>query len=115
MRQSEFKMRYDPELAKFTKHHIYGKGVKSKSFGLKMLGKKKKSTENIVKAIVAAAAARKEQSGKKAGDKVVKTLSKEKAPAKKVTFKNPTPAKKVLTRQQINNRVNQIMSWGKTI
>ena len=37
-------MRYDPELGKCTKYHIYGKGVKSafKSFGSKMLGKKKK-------------------------------------------------------------------------
>lgn len=64
---------------------------------------------------MAAAAARKEQSAKKAGDKIVKTLSKEKAPAKKVTFKNPTPAKKVMTRQQISNRVNQIMSGEKII
>ena len=62
---------------------------------------------------MAAAAVRKEQSGKTAGDKIVKMLSKEKAPTKKVT--NPTPAKKVMTRQQINNRVNQIMSGGKII
>ena len=27
MRQSEFKTRYDPELGRFTRQHIYGEGV----------------------------------------------------------------------------------------
>ena len=27
MRQSEFKKRYDPELGRFTRQHIYGEGV----------------------------------------------------------------------------------------
>ena len=27
MKQSEFKKRYDPELGRFTRQHIYGEGV----------------------------------------------------------------------------------------
>ena len=27
MRQSEFKRKYDPELGKYTKQHIYGEGI----------------------------------------------------------------------------------------
>ena len=42
---------------------------------------------------------------KKAGDKIVKMLSREKLPT--------TPKK--MTRQEINNRVLQIMSGGKII
>ena len=40
-RQSEFKKKYDPELERYTKQHIYGEGVMDvfKSFGLKLFGK----------------------------------------------------------------------------
>lgn len=47
MRQSEFKMKFDPELSHFTKHHIwgnhtiYGEGVES--FVKNKLSKKKSS------------------------------------------------------------------------
>ena len=27
MRQSEFKRKYDPEMGKYTKQHIYGEGI----------------------------------------------------------------------------------------
>ena len=27
MRQSEFKRKYDPEIGKYTKQHIYGEGI----------------------------------------------------------------------------------------
>ena len=27
MRQSEFKKKYDPEMGKYTKQHIYGEGI----------------------------------------------------------------------------------------
>lgn len=130
MRQSEFKMKFDPELGYFTKQHIYGEGVRS--FIKKKLSKKKSPTPagssapagSIDKKLVAEAAALKvQQKNKKAGDEIAKLLSKEKhqskAPArtavrtavstlvKKVTFKEPP---KRMTRQQINNRVNQIMT-----
>ena len=126
IRQSEFKLKFDPEIGRFTKQHvwsgspIYGEGIKSafKSIGTKVLGKKsKKNSKSIDKTLVARAAEVViEQRGKKAGDKIVKMLSKGAAPskaAKKVTF--GSPLHKVMTRQERNNRVNQIMSGGKII
>lgn len=126
MRQSEFKMKFDPELGHFTKHHIwdnhtfYGEGVRS--FIKNKLSKKKNPAPagSIDKRLVAEAAALKvQQKNKKAGDEIAKLLSKEKhqsktparTPVKKVTFKEPP---KRMTRQQINNRVNQIMT-GKRV
>lgn len=132
MRQSEFKMKFDPELGHFTKHHIwdnhtvYGEGVRS--FIKNKLSKKKNPAPagssapagSIDKKLVAEAAALKvQQKNKKAGDEIAKLLSKEKhqsktparTPVKKVTFKEPP---KRMTRQQINNRVNQIMT-GKRV
>ena len=40
MRQSEFKKRYDPELGRFTRQHIYGEGVIDvfKNTGAKVIG-----------------------------------------------------------------------------
>lgn len=127
MRQSEFKMKFDPELGHFTKQHIYGEGVRS--FIKNKLSKKKSPAPagSIDKKLVAEAAALKvQQKNKKAGDEIAKLLSKEKhqsgrqsgqqlkAPVrtavKKVTFKEPP---KRMTRQQINNRVNQIMTGGR--
>ena len=45
MRQSEFKMRFDPELGRYTRQHIYGEGMMDvfKSFGSKVFGKTVKS------------------------------------------------------------------------
>ena len=86
MRQSEFKMKYDLELGRYTKQHIYGEGVKSafESFGSKMVGKTaKKAAKSAGKAIVVAAEKTVEQSGKKAGDKVVKNVIKRPPPQKK--------------------------------
>ena len=51
MRQSEFKMKYDPEMGKYTRQHMYGEGVMDvfKSFGSKLFGKTKKiSNKNIL-------------------------------------------------------------------
>ena len=128
MRQSEFKMNLDPELGHFTKQHIYGEGVRS--FIKNKLSKKKSPAPagssapagSIDKKLVAEAAALKvQQKNKKAGDEIAKLLSKEKhqakapartavsTPVKQVTFKEPP---KRMTRQQINNRVNQIMTGG---
>lgn len=120
MRQSEFKLKFDPEIGRFTKQHIwsgarersvYGEGIKSafKSIGTKVLGKKsEKNSKSVDKTLVARAAeVVKEQRGRKAGDKILKMLTKEAAPskaAKKVTF--GSPIHKVMTRQERNNRVN---------
>ena len=110
MRQSEFKMKLDPELGKYTRQHIYGEGMMDvfKSFGKKIFGKtmKKAAKKGAEKAVTAAATKAGEHVGKKAGDKIVQMLSN--PPAKKVTFK-PVPSKK-----EINQRVNAILSGGST-
>ena len=124
MRQSEFKMKLDPELGRYTKQNIYGEGMMDifKSFGSKLFGKtmKKAAKKGAQKAVTAAATKTGEHVGKKAGDKIVQMLSKEKvAPlaAKKVTFnKNvETIPNKTITQQEIHQRVNSILSGGKII
>ena len=125
MRQSEFKMRLDPELGRYTRQHIYGEGITDgfKSFGKKIFGKtmKKAAKKSSEKALTMAAKKTGEHIGKKSGDKIVQMLSKESPPkkptSKKVNFnKNTTiiPNKK-LNQQQINARVNSILSGGKII
>ena len=99
MRQSEFKKKYDPELGRYTKRHIYGEGVMDifKSFGSKLFGKtmKKAAKTAATTSITTAATKTGEHVGKKAGDKIIEMLSKNNTP-KKVTFneasiqKNPT-------------------------
>ena len=122
MRQSEYKKKLDPELGSFTRQHIYGEGMMDvfKSFGPKLFGKTVKSAvkKGAKKAVTAAATKTGEHVGKKAGDKIVQMLSMGgvapslKPPAKKVTFKT-TPKK--MTQQEINKRVNAILSGGKII
>ena len=104
MRQSEFKMKYSPETGKYTKQHIYGEGIndKFKSFSSNLFGKPSK--KDTKKAVTFASKTNKHAS-KKAGDKILKMLSREKLPT--------TPKK--MTQQEINNRVLQIMSGGKII
>ena len=121
MRQSEFKMKLNPELGKYTRQHIYGEGMMDvfKSVGSKLFGKtmKKAAKKGSKKALTAAATKTGEHVGKKAGDKIVQMLTKEKAkPAKKVTFnKNvETIPNKTMTQQEINKRVNAILSGGST-
>ena len=84
MRQSEFKMKFDPELGIFTRKHIYGEGITDvfKSFGSKLFGKtfKKAAKKGVEKAVTAAATKTGEHVGKKAGDKIVQMLSKGEAP-----------------------------------
>ena len=82
-RQSEFKMRFDPELGRYTRQHIwsgersiYGEGMMDvfKSVGSKLFGKTMKKAAK--KAVTAAATKTGEHVGKKAGDKIVQMLSK---------------------------------------
>ena len=123
MRQSEYKKKLDPELGRFTIQHIYGEGITDvfKSFGKKIFGKtvKKAAKKGVEKAVTAAATKTGEHAGKKAGDKIVQMLTKgnpsSKPTTKKVTFtKNIEiiPNKKI-TQQEINQRVNSILSGGK--
>ena len=79
MRQSEFKMKLDPELGKYTRQHIYGEGMMDvfKTFGTKLFGKtmKKAAKKGVEKALTTAATKTGEHVGKKAGDKIVQMLS----------------------------------------
>ena len=83
MRKSEFKMRFDPELGRYTRQHIwsgkrsiYGEGITDvfKSVGSKLFGKTMKKAAK--KAVTTAATKTGEHVGKKAGDKIVQMLSK---------------------------------------
>ena len=115
MRQSEFKMRFDPELGKYTRQHIYGEGMMDvfKSVGSKLFGKTVKSAAK--KAVTAAATKTGEHVGKKAGDKIVQMLSKgtpsRKPPAKKVTFNKNV---ETITQQEIDQMLNNLLSGGST-
>ena len=121
MRQSEYKKRFDPELGSFTKQHIYGEGITDvfKSFGSKLFGKtiKKAAKKGVEKAVTAAATKTGEHVGKKAGDKIVQMLAKSNNSKPNVTFnKNvETIPNKKISQQQINKRVNAILSGGKII
>ena len=88
MKQSEFKKRYDPELGRFTRQHIYGEGVMDvfKNIGAKVFEQTLKTAAD--KAITTAASKTGEHLGKKAGDKIVSMLS------KKVTFDEPKKQRK---------------------
>ena len=135
MRQSEFKYKYDPELGRFTRQHIYGEGVMDvfKNIGAKVIGQtlKKAAKTAASKAVTTAATKTGEHVGKKAGDKIISMLTKSKTP-KKVTFDEPiTQAKKTgdeiakilsastpvtsqktkpMTQQEINQRLGLILS-----
>ena len=115
MRQSEFKMRFDPELGRYTRQHIYGEGMMDvfKSFGSKLFGKTVKSAvkKGAKKAVTAAATKTGEHVGKKAGDKIVQMLSKSNSKPK-VTFNENVET--IPSKKEINQRVNAILSGGST-
>lgn len=108
MRQSEFKKIYDPITGKFTKQHIYGEGITNafKSFGSKVRRKTKKTVTPPAKPIG--------KPNKKAGDAIVKMLSKSDKP-KKVTFNKTVKSIPTTSQRDINNRVLRIMSGGEII
>ena len=131
MKQSEFKKRYDPELGRFTRQHIYGEGVMDvfKNIGAKVFGQtlKKAAKTAASKAVTTAATKTGEHVGKKAGDKIISMLSKSKTP-KKVTFDEPVaqakksgeeiakilsaskPVTVPMTQQEIDQRLVTILS-----
>ena len=135
MRQSEFKYKYDPELGRFTRQHIYGEGIMDvfKNIGATVIGQtlKKAAKTAASKAVTTAATKTGEHVGKKAGDKIISMLTKSKAP-KKVTYDEPiTQAKKTgeeiakilsastpvtsqkpksMSQQEINQRLGLILS-----
>ena len=74
MKQSDFKKRYDLELGRFTRQHIYGEGVMDvfKNIGTKVIG------QTLKKAVTTAATKTGEHVGEKAGDVIIKFLSRKK-------------------------------------
>ena len=112
MRQSEFKIKLDPELGKYTRQHIYGEGMMDvfKLFGSKLFGKTAKSAAK--KAVTADATKTGKHVGKKAGDKIVQMLSKSNNSKPKVTFNKNVET--IPSKKQINQRVNAILSGGST-
>ena len=123
MRQSEFKMRLDPELGRYTRQHIYGEGMMDvfKSVGKKIFGKtmKKAAKKGVEKVVTTAATKTGEHAGKKAGDKIVQLLSKSNNKPKVTFNKNVETIRieKVETipsKKEINQRVNAILSGGST-
>ena len=133
MRQSDFKKRYDPEMGRFTRQHIYGERVMDifKNIGAKVVGQtlKKAAKTAATKAITTAATKTGQHIGGKAGDKIINFLTKKKRNNRKeVTFdetmkpsqeivkilssSTPTTIQKPksITQQEINKRLNLILS-----
>ena len=115
MKQSEFKKRYDPELGRFTRQHIYGEGVMDvfKNIGAKVIGQTlaKAAKTTATKAVTTAATKTGEHGGEKAGDKIIKFLTRKKRtlPPKQVTFdESITQAKK--TGEEIAKTVTKPMT-----
>ena len=116
MKQSEFKKRYDPELGRFTRQHIYGEGVMDvfKNIGAKVFGQtlKKAAKTAATKAVTTAATKTGEHVGEKAGDKIINFLTRKKRnnAKKKVTFDEPiTQAKKT------GEEISKIFSTSKPV
>ena len=116
MRQSEFKMKLDPELGRYTRQHIYGEGMMDvfKSFGSKLFGKTVKSAvkKGAKKAVTAAATKTGEHVSKKAGDKIVQMLSKRNNSKPKVTFNENVET--IPSKKELNQRLNTLLSGGST-
>ena len=121
MRRSEFKKKFDPELGKYKKSHIYGEGIIDvfKSFGKAITGEtmKKAAKEGIKKGVKTAATKTGEHVGehlgKKAGDKIVQMLNKDsskKPNAKKVKFNTSV---KSISQKEIDQMMNNVLSGGK--
>ena len=118
MRHCEFKKRYDPKLGKYVKKRVYGEGISNflKTVGSKIFGKTaKKAAETAAKKATMKTS---EYAGKKAGDKIVELLNNNKT-TPSVMIEPSLPKQqslsepKVLTTQEVNDRVNRLLSGGK--
>ena len=123
MRQCEFKKRYDPKLGKYVKKRVYGEGLSDvfRAVASKIFGRTaKKAAESATKSVAKkAATTTSEYVGKKAGDKIVELLSKNKTTTPSVLMEPSLSQElslsepKVLTAQEVNDRVNRLLSGGK--
>ena len=127
-RQSEYKKKFDPEMGKYTRQHIwgdaspqnppaYGSGIWGdtlKSVGKKLFGKTVKSAakKGVEKGLTTAATKTGDYVGKKAGDKIVQILSKDSKPKKSTPKKVTNNVKK--TQKEIDQMLNNLLSGGST-
>ena len=118
VRHSELKIRYDPEIGRYVKKHVYtgeihGKGLTDifKSIGSKHFGKTAK--EMTKKAATTAATKTGEFVGNKAGEKIVQLLSKKQPNQQTVQQTISKAVERPLTDFEIAQRVNQLISGGK--
>ena len=121
MSKSELKMRYDPEIGRYVKKHIYtdeihGEGLTDifKLVGRKIFGKTAKEIAKKAATTAATSAATKtgEHLGNRAGDKIVQLLSK-KQPKQQTMQTMQNQINQPLTDFEIAQRVNQLISGGK--
>ena len=122
IRQSDFKRRYDPEIGKYVKKHVYtgqihGEGLMDifKSVRSKLFGRTAKEMTKKAATTAATAAATKtgEHLGNKAGDKIIQLLSKKQPKQQTVQPTISQPVDQPLTDFEIAERVNQLISGGK--
>lgn len=121
MRHSEFKRWYDPDLDKYVMKNvydktIYGEGLSDvfKSVGKRIFGKTgKKLAKSAAKKAATTAS---EYAGRKGGEKIIELLGKNRTTVPPVIMEPTVLASasepKNLTPDEINDRVNQILSGG---
>ena len=123
IRQCEFKTMYDPDLDMYVTKHIFDEGITNifdegmtvgggmtdvfKTVGKKLLGKTAKS------AATKAATTTGEYVGNKGGYKIFELLRKNKTKTPSVMMQPSSSQPKELTTEEINDRVNQILSGGR--
>ena len=105
MKQSEFKRRYDIEMGRYVKKHIYGEGI---SDVFKMIGKKAFGKTAKEAARETAATKTDKYAGEKAGDKIIQLLSKKNKNTITPSIASPieNPQRRELSDHEINERVN---------
>ena len=120
----EYRIRYDRDYGKFTKSPVYGEGVFSdmmKNIGSKFFGETMKKTvkaglqKGAEKAIQNAGTKTGDYAAKKAGNKIIEMLSKKEPVVRKraPNTKQHQNTKTQLSRHEINDRINQILSGGR--
>ena len=117
MDKRELKMRYDPDIDRYVKKHIYtgeihGEGLMDifKSVGSKLFGKTAKKAATT--AAKTAAIKTGEHLGNRAGNKIVQLLSK-KQPKQQTMQTMQNQINQPLTDFEIAQRVNQLISGGR--
>ena len=119
MRQCEYEEIYDPDVGMHVEKHIYGEGMTDifKAIGRKPFGKTVKDVAKTAAktAVTKAAATTGEYAGKKAGDKIIELLSKKRntTPSIERRMEPKKSEPKKMTQQEVDERVNQILSGGR--